>query len=122
MTTPLSAVRVLLVDDNQHMRSIVATVLAAWPVSMMIGRKGLGLSAALRTSRVNSTPSIGDIWKSTMAMSAGHWRRASSASAPSQHSRRCCTPTPARTVATIERICWLSSTSSTRTADRGVVI
>ena len=27
MTTPLSAVRVLLVDDNQHMRSIVATVL-----------------------------------------------------------------------------------------------
>ena len=28
MTTPLSAVRVLLVDDNQHMRSIVATVLA----------------------------------------------------------------------------------------------
>ena len=28
MTTPLSAIRVLLVDDNQHMRSIVATVLA----------------------------------------------------------------------------------------------
>ena len=28
MSTPLSAVRVLLVDDNQHMRSIVAAVLA----------------------------------------------------------------------------------------------
>ena len=28
MSTPLSAVRVMLVDDNQHMRSIVATVLA----------------------------------------------------------------------------------------------
>ena len=28
MTTPLAALRVLLVDDNQHMRSIVATVLA----------------------------------------------------------------------------------------------
>ncbi len=28
MTTPMSGVRVLLVDDNQHMRSIVATVLA----------------------------------------------------------------------------------------------
>ncbi len=89
---------------------------------MMIGRNGLGLSAALRTRRVNSTPSMGDIWKSTMAMSAGHWRRASSPSAPSQHSRRCCTPTPASTVATIERMCWLSSTSSTRTADKGVVM
>jgi CheY-like chemotaxis protein len=28
MSTPLSSVRVLLVDDNQHMRSIVAAVLA----------------------------------------------------------------------------------------------
>ena len=28
MTTPLSAMRVLLVDDNQHMRSIVSAVLA----------------------------------------------------------------------------------------------
>ena len=28
MTTPLGAMRVLLVDDNQHMRAIVAAVLA----------------------------------------------------------------------------------------------
>ncbi len=35
MTTPLSAMRVLLVDDNQHMREIVAAVLAGVGVTQV---------------------------------------------------------------------------------------
>src|SRR6185312_11230235 len=82
-----------------------------WPVIMITGTIGLGLSWPLRSRLTKSMPSSGCIARSVITTSMGFLRSVCRASAPLAASNTSLTPIARRISVSSSRMWWLSSTS-----------